>query len=681
MRMWKKIFLFLLTGLLMITAFCLVKNKIQNPDILERDIYTMTDEEYDEYCKAYVEKYHMLPGSRVESWINYEYWNDLRNIPSDIEGLSQYDKAAMGLDEEDGSDTDRDGLTDKEEIEIYDSDPLKTSTAGDLYYDGYKVEHNMDLHTYYEYEGEFEYVGFGYGLDGEVVDLLPYMDTVLLCPTAPESTYAIVTDSSFIIPENTDVYQGFEVRNFTGTISLDFSNLATLQNVDEFDLFVMNDFESELYFCDYEENSGIFYLNYSFEAEYDYYIVVGKSNDALKSSKKALHVQVDFTRNFSGDLYTAYLEDQEEYLITGSPLLTFLDIPIDISYASANEPSKIEIVKNYANEVIDGRPCANLPIQFKQKSFLGLDVKYSILKHLLPSFEYNGMNFKWYHLLYCYVDYNATHLLVEQAKNQEMSIPQQEQIRSFSVAIDELPFSNFASEYSEDGNCVGIAHLTSYLYNNKTFPSSGSYIVDNEVVQWNLTINNENQTLLDEGLSDYKNNQFVQDYKLPNNLSEGEQEFVKMIGCYWAEGNNRISLNDYILKTKKTYDCSLVKKMEKYIDDGKIIDVYLLFDNGMKHAVNIYDYYYDNGSIYFKVYDNNFPLSSIIADKNVFDSFVLRVNINYDSSNLPKSFTYQYMPITSDPMYKATSTQGCWLFFSRRFAMVALDDQWNVLND
>lgn len=391
MRIRKRIFLFLLTGLLIITAFCLVKNKIQNPDILERNIYEMTDEEYDEYCKAYVKKYNMLPGTRVESFINYEYWNDLKNIPSDIEGMSQYDKAAMGLDEEDGSDTDGDGLTDKEEIEIYGSNPLKTSTAGDLYYDGYKVENGMDLHTYYEYEGEFEYVGFGYGLDGEVVDLLPYMDTVLLCPTAPESTYATVTDSNFIIPENTDVYQGFEVRNFTGTISLNFSNLETLQNVDEFDLFVMNNFESELYFCDYEENNGIFYLNYNFEAEYDYYIVVGKSNDTLKSSKEALHIKVNFTRNFSGDSYTAYLEDQEKYLITGSPLLTFLNIPIDINYASVNEPSKLESVKNYTNEVIDGRSCANLPIQFKQKSSLGLDIKYSILKHLLPSFEYNGI--------------------------------------------------------------------------------------------------------------------------------------------------------------------------------------------------------------------------------------------------------------------------------------------------
>lgn len=45
-----------------------------------------------------------------------------------------------------------DGLTDKEEIEVYGSDPLKASTAGDLYTDKYKVEHDMDVNKKYDYE-------------------------------------------------------------------------------------------------------------------------------------------------------------------------------------------------------------------------------------------------------------------------------------------------------------------------------------------------------------------------------------------------------------------------------------------------------------------------------------------------------------------------------------------------
>lgn len=47
-------------------------------------------------------------------------------------------------------DTDRDGLTDYEEIEIYGTNPDKKSTSGDLYSDGYKVLKDMDVTKYYE---------------------------------------------------------------------------------------------------------------------------------------------------------------------------------------------------------------------------------------------------------------------------------------------------------------------------------------------------------------------------------------------------------------------------------------------------------------------------------------------------------------------------------------------------
>ena len=49
-------------------------------------------------------------------------------------------------------DFDEDGLPDYYEKEVYGSDPSKKSTSGDIYNDCYKVEHNMDLFTYYEQE-------------------------------------------------------------------------------------------------------------------------------------------------------------------------------------------------------------------------------------------------------------------------------------------------------------------------------------------------------------------------------------------------------------------------------------------------------------------------------------------------------------------------------------------------
>ena len=76
----------------------------------------------------------------------------LANIQSDINGWTMKDKLDAGLIPKEGADSDGDGLSDKEEIEIYGSDPAKASTAGDLYLDGYKITHGMDLSTSYDYK-------------------------------------------------------------------------------------------------------------------------------------------------------------------------------------------------------------------------------------------------------------------------------------------------------------------------------------------------------------------------------------------------------------------------------------------------------------------------------------------------------------------------------------------------
>ncbi len=93
---------------------------------------------------------------RFEEEIEYKK-NFIWNVPSDIEGMTLADKFDMGLIPENGVDTDGDGLSDKEEIETYKSDPLKSSTAGDLYTDGYKVEHNLDLFSKQEYTEKYEF--------------------------------------------------------------------------------------------------------------------------------------------------------------------------------------------------------------------------------------------------------------------------------------------------------------------------------------------------------------------------------------------------------------------------------------------------------------------------------------------------------------------------------------------
>ena len=102
----------------------------------------------------------------------------------------------MNLNPGDHSDTDGDGLTDKEEIEVYGSDPLLQSTAGDLYFDGYKLEHGMDLFAYYDYTGEYtedgEYVT--YCVDGNFVSPYNECDEISFVPAIPSDLCMSVYD-------------------------------------------------------------------------------------------------------------------------------------------------------------------------------------------------------------------------------------------------------------------------------------------------------------------------------------------------------------------------------------------------------------------------------------------------------------------------------------------------------
>ena len=82
-----------------------------------------------------------------------------------------------------------------------------------------------------------------------------------------------------------------------------------------------------------------------------------------------------------------------------------------------------------------------------------------------------------------------------------------------------------------------------------------------------------------------------------------------MIGAFWKESNDRVKLNDYVMTDGRTNDWSLAEKMTDYLDQGKILCVGMLFNNGTGHEVNLYDYYYiENGDF--------------VLEKGEFDIFI-----------------------------------------------------------
>lgn len=141
---------------------------------------------------------------------------ELKNTESDITGLSLFDKIEMGLDFYNGSDTDNDGLTDKEEIEVYNSDPLKMSTSGDLIPDSYKIAMGLEINSKYNME-DYEFEQYG------LTKLYSAPDNITIDTTNVENAFSSICERNKIY-KGMNPLIGFDLVNVTGTTNIDFSD-------------------------------------------------------------------------------------------------------------------------------------------------------------------------------------------------------------------------------------------------------------------------------------------------------------------------------------------------------------------------------------------------------------------------------------------------------------------------
>ena len=386
-------------------------------------------------------------------------------------------------------------------------------------------------------------------------------------------------------------------------------------------------------------------------------------------------------------------KDKGEALIYGSPWGVLLGGKITIYYTECFDKDNTSLFKEEAEQAIPTIfTKESEDIRFKVISSREMEKKRNFFDKFLKLFKTykKGEHVAWYeyffrYAVFCYDTYENTY---ELAGGNSTTNEFKAMGTGFDKYEDELPFQNFRSYIGTGGNCAGITHLTSYLYNTGSFPSSGTYNCNingtYEQIQWDLSTDNENATLSNQGLIDYKDIEFVTEHSengdyLSVNLTEGEQEFVNMIGCYWTEANDRINMNAYEKTTGEYYDASLLNRMTALLDQGKILDVYLYMRGGGAHAVNIYGYeYIAANSVLFTVYDNNIPQDCkdgymINADAN--GNCYLQVTIRKDEGG-NDILEYLYMPLQGSKDYIASSMKN----LMKSHAMVVMDENWNVLN-
>ena len=600
-----------------------------------------------------------------------EYAETLKDIPSDIEGMSQYDKYAMGLDYRDGSDTDQDGLTDKEEIEKYGTDPLKSSTSGDLYTDGYKVENGMDTSSSYPFDND---LSFGNNRCNEVL---------LSAKTATDFNATVEDCSNRYELDNwgiEEVYKGYFICNFSGDMTIDISELVLERAVNPSKISVWT-YEgaflaygyTDLEECDFTEENNTITIEKEFNPDYSYYVFITPKKTLINSLLKTNEtdaIQIGTTTSSVHYLITDFFNQITIYYpemdneADEETFMKSIDSKYDtslISYKKSSEDKIQAMYKGYTSTV-----------PFMENDF---SVTYPVEKltdflPIIPKVLFS------YQLCY-YTDTTTINAGADgSASDDDVKYAYNNYHTDFDPYADVLPFQNFNSKYA-NGNCAGICYLTSALYNTGTFPGTGSY----GDIEWDLTGDEANATLMDRGLEDYKSKDFVdkkgKNGMLGDGLTTGEREFVDMIGAYLKQTNDTFNLNAYKIDNKNGLSWDVAEVMMDRLDQGKIFTAAILMADGTGHEIICYDYYWlTDDEMLFRVYDSNIPMKHTdLSTLNCDGACYLQCK-KISNGDGTYSFKYFYWPVKDNTMYCASSDAAQTPYS----AIIISDETWQIYN-
>lgn len=620
-------------------------------------------------------------GYFMEDFFNEEdYYEELKSQPSDIESMTKYDKHIMGLSTSDGADSDLDGLTDREEIEIHGSDPTRPSTSGDLYPDGYKVEHGMDIHKYYEYKDAIKFEGNN-------------CPEIILTPENAFDFNASVTDrtgSGLYRLQNKNVLKTYFICFYTNYLTIDLHLIEEDLSPEDVTVYVQEFYETEAKVVKFTSKGSCISLKKKYDYDTPYVLYLVKEKGSLAKTFGSLVAGTDVV---FGDALTdtENAHEKSSGIVYGSPLLCLLGTKLNVCYEQTASDSLNATVRSNLISVANDLQ-EKIQVTSEEDSCVSavsatkVELLTRLFDNLLPAFKYAGVlrEEKLYNLLFVYYTYDD-YLALKASQEEVEEEPVEEDIK-FDFCLDILPFDNFSTRLSGGGVCAGFAHLTSYLFNNRCLDQpKGSFTYKGQTYSWDITADPENETLTDLCLYDYKNSFFTYHHTseegfLEKGLSEGEKNFVTLINYYWLRGNHAFNANDYMKGrdgkdkdkdawTMDLYDAEVIRNMVKELDSGRIVDAYFWLNNDSGHAVNIYGYektdtylnFGDEGYVFY-VYDNNNPDTP----------GTLTVEIAKQRTGKEYMFYLLEVPRMN---YAASSNNG------RRNLFVVLDSDFNVLSN
>ncbi len=159
------------------------------------------------------------PNRDIDRSQSKEITAEMKKTPSDIEGMTLYDKLKAGLIPDENSDTDGDGINDKDEIEIYKTNPKKVSTSGDAIPDSVKVSLGLNVKKKYKL-ANLDLTGTEYE------NLFSHPECVTINTSKAKNAFADISEHTVYV-DGEEAIAGFLLRNVEGKVTIDFSDYIT----------------------------------------------------------------------------------------------------------------------------------------------------------------------------------------------------------------------------------------------------------------------------------------------------------------------------------------------------------------------------------------------------------------------------------------------------------------------
>ena len=603
------------------------------------------------------------------------------NQESDIEGYSVQDKIDAGLLSFDGSDTDGDGLTDKEEVEVYNSDPLKASTAGDMYLDSEKVELGLDINSKIDRDGKAVYTYKNNTAD----------NITLTNPASAECVNARVAENWALEGQiktgintypnfySNTFYAAYTISGFGGTVTIDLSDIISINDIsiEDIDLVEFDKANDKAVEIKHEIDGTSIVFDTDKDKVYEVYLINKKNtkadeaNDSLSFIDKILG-----NENYAGQFiiekpYQEWKWSSDEYVYNIYYVTTGNEKVDDeiIAYAKAlTDIPTCKTVKELSNTVFASklRSFQNKTITIDEwessdDGFQDTITAFTKAVNRIPlNNEDSNYLADWYSstdiVNYAYNSYSTGADVTGVVASNHTGF----------TSEDAIPFSNFGSYISPGGNCMGFAMATAQVFNSGSVNESGAATLsDGSSYSYDATKYEQNLTFLNKGLSDYAGSLSDNSNTMSaESLSDDERELVNMLGVMWSNGNSDYTAeysNYYTLintsESSTTLSYRLITEMVNYLNQGKILTITLgHYDSNGNwlngHAINIIDYTVEGETVYFFTYDNNHP--DQVGQKAIIVNKVLN-----DDGTIGFGAYYEFSPSThtdtiNDEFYKFT---------------------------